>query len=75
MPPLTRDRGFEILLPPAVEFCELSVPPENSAVKARRRNWGFHRILTHKQSVRVSAIRSDRAAIEFRGSPPATATS
>jgi hypothetical protein len=44
-------------------------------VKARRRNLGFTGIFADKQSVRVSAIRSDRAAIEFRGFPPATATS
>jgi peptide/nickel transport system substrate-binding protein len=33
---------------------------------------GFTGIFAEKQSVRVSAIRSDRAAIEFRGFPPAT---
>ena len=33
---------------------------------------GFTGIFADKQSVRVSAIRSDRAAIEFRGFPPAT---
>jgi peptide/nickel transport system substrate-binding protein len=33
---------------------------------------GFVGIFADKQSVRVSAIKSDRAAIEFRGFPPAT---
>jgi peptide/nickel transport system substrate-binding protein len=33
---------------------------------------GFTGIFADKQSIRVSAIRSDRAAIEFRGFPPAT---
>jgi peptide/nickel transport system substrate-binding protein len=33
---------------------------------------GFTGIFADKQAVRVSAIRSDRAAIEFRGFPPAT---
>jgi len=33
---------------------------------------GFAGIYADKQAVRVSAIRSDRAAIEFRGFPPAT---
>src|SRR5437868_1122319 len=33
---------------------------------------GFIGIFADKQAVRVSAIRSDRAAIEFRGFPPAT---
>jgi peptide/nickel transport system substrate-binding protein len=33
---------------------------------------GFTGIFAEKQSIRVSAIRSDRAAIEFRGFPPAT---
>jgi peptide/nickel transport system substrate-binding protein len=33
---------------------------------------GFTGIYADKQAVRVSAIRSDRAAIEFRGFPPAT---
>src|ERR1700676_3604208 len=33
---------------------------------------GFTGIFADKQSVRVSAIRSDRAAIEFRGFPPST---
>jgi peptide/nickel transport system substrate-binding protein len=33
---------------------------------------GFIGIYADKQAVRVSAIRSDRAAIEFRGFPPAT---
>ena len=56
-------------------ICEISVPPENPVVKAQRRKLGFTGIFAHKQSVRVSAIRSDRAAIEFRGFPPATATS
>jgi peptide/nickel transport system substrate-binding protein len=32
----------------------------------------FTGIFAEKQAVRVSAIRSDRAAIEFRGFPPAT---
>ncbi|MBV9967571.1 MAG: ABC transporter substrate-binding protein [Alphaproteobacteria bacterium] len=33
---------------------------------------GFTGIFADKQAVRVAAIRSDRAAIEFRGFPPAT---
>jgi peptide/nickel transport system substrate-binding protein len=33
---------------------------------------GFTGIFADKQAVRVSAIKSDRAAIEFRGFPPAT---
>jgi peptide/nickel transport system substrate-binding protein len=33
---------------------------------------GFIGIFADKQAVRVSAIRADRAAIEFRGFPPAT---
>jgi peptide/nickel transport system substrate-binding protein len=33
---------------------------------------GFTGVYADKQAVRVSAIRSDRAAIEFRGFPPAT---
>ena len=33
---------------------------------------GFTGIFADKQALRVSAIRSDRAAIEFRGFPPAT---
>ena len=33
---------------------------------------GFTGIFAEKQAVRVSAIKSDRAAIEFRGFPPAT---
>jgi len=33
---------------------------------------GFTGIFADKQAVRVSAIRSDRAAIEFRGFPPST---
>ncbi|MEI7714161.1 MAG: ABC transporter substrate-binding protein [Rhodospirillales bacterium] len=33
---------------------------------------GFVGIFADKQAVRVAAIRSDRAAIEFRGFPPAT---
>src|SRR5436305_2950445 len=33
---------------------------------------GFTGIFADKQAVRVSAIRGDRAAIEFRGFPPAT---
>jgi peptide/nickel transport system substrate-binding protein len=33
---------------------------------------GFIGIFADKQAVRVSAIKSDRAAIEFRGFPPAT---
>ena len=33
---------------------------------------GFTGIFAAKQALRVSAIRSDRAAIEFRGFPPAT---
>ena len=33
---------------------------------------GFIGIFADKQSVRVAAIKSDRAAIEFRGFPPAT---
>jgi peptide/nickel transport system substrate-binding protein len=33
---------------------------------------GFTGIFADKQAIRVSAIRSDRAAIEFRGFPPAT---
>jgi peptide/nickel transport system substrate-binding protein len=33
---------------------------------------GFIGIFADKQAVRVAAIRSDRAAIEFRGFPPAT---
>ena len=33
---------------------------------------GFVGIFAEKQAVRVSAIKSDRAAIEFRGFPPAT---
>ena len=33
---------------------------------------GFTGIFAEKQAVRVGAIRSDRAAIEFRGFPPAT---
>lgn len=33
---------------------------------------GFTGIFAEKQAVRVAAIRSDRAAIEFRGFPPAT---
>jgi peptide/nickel transport system substrate-binding protein len=33
---------------------------------------GFVGIFADKQAVRVSAIKSDRAAIEFRGFPPAT---
>src|SRR6476661_4799427 len=33
---------------------------------------GFTGLFADKQSVRVSAIRADRAAIEFRGFPPAT---
>jgi peptide/nickel transport system substrate-binding protein len=33
---------------------------------------GFVGIFAEKQAVRVAAIRSDRAAIEFRGFPPAT---
>jgi peptide/nickel transport system substrate-binding protein len=36
---------------------------------------GFTGIFADKQAVRVSAIRSDRAAIEFRGFPPQRATS
>ena len=32
---------------------------------------GFNGIFADKQAVRVAAIRSDRAAIEFRGMPPA----
>src|ERR1700731_4962366 len=32
----------------------------------------LHRHFRRHQSIRVSAIRSDRAAIEFRGFPPAT---
>jgi hypothetical protein len=32
---------------------------------------GFTGIYADKQAVRVEAIRSDRAAIEFRGLPPA----
>ena len=35
---------------------------------------GFEGILAPKQSVRVAAIRADRAAIEFRGFPPPRAT-
>src|SRR5262249_61242220 len=33
---------------------------------------GFTGIYADKQAVRVEAIRADRAAIEFRGFPPAT---
>src|SRR5262249_62380187 len=33
---------------------------------------GFTGIFADKQAVRVEAIRADRAAIEFRGFPPAT---
>jgi peptide/nickel transport system substrate-binding protein len=34
---------------------------------------GFHAIFAAKQAVRVDAIRADRAAMEFRGLPPAAA--